>query len=310
MTIKSLLWVSLFSANLISCSPPNPSQGITAVSESPYFLETDSSINVDGVSIRYRDEGQKTAPAIVMVHGFTSSLETWDAVANELKSVYRIIRLDLPGHGLSGKDVTGDYSNARTVDIFSQFLTRLNLQGPTVVGNSLGGLVAWRAAAENSSLIANLVLISPGGFSINGVTEKPVDVPVMVKLYLTKAPTTGIKQATSALYGDPSKLSEKRLKEIEDMMKQAGNGDALVARAAQFTLPAPELDLAKVTVPTLIIWGDKDIMVPPAQGSQFESIMPNAILKSYAGIGHVPQEEAPERLAKDIKDFLTDKATQ
>jgi len=262
MTLRTVVITALLALPFSACSPSTPAPEETSSLTSPYFSSSDTLVTLDGVELRYRDEG------------------------------------------LSGSDASGDYSNPRTVDLLNLFITQLNLDDVTIIGNSLGGLVAWRAALDNEDRIDNLVLISPGGFSINGVTETPVDVPMMVKYYLTKAPAAGVKQATTALYGDPSKLSEARLKVIEDMMKQAGNGEAFVARAGQFTLPAPETDLRKVKAQTLIIWGDKDIMVPPEHGPKFIDSMSNATLKIYEGVGHVPQEEVPARLAADVKAFL------
>jgi len=309
MTLRTVVITALLALPFSACSPSTLTPERASSLTSPYFSSSDTLVTLDGVELRYRDEGSKDAQTIVMVHGFTSSLETWDAIANILKTDYRIIRLDLPGHGLSGSDPSGDYSNRRTIDLLNLLLTQLNLDDVTIIGNSLGGLVAWRAALDNVDTVDNLVLISPGGFSINGVTDTPVDVPTMIKYYLTKAPAAGVKQATTALYGNPSKLSVARLKVIEDMMKQPGNGDAFVARAGQFTLPAPETDLEKIKAKTLIIWGDKDIMVPPEHGPKFIDAMPNAALKTYSGVGHVPQEEVPARLAADIKAFLKDKAS-
>jgi len=310
MKFRSLFLTALLTIGAVSCGSPKTAPVTPSVSDSPYYLAADTMINIDGIDIRYRDEGAKDLPVIVMIHGFTSSLETWDSLVQELRPGYRIIRLDLPGHGLSGQDPTGDYSNERTVELFLKILDELGLENSTIVGNSLGGLIAWRAAQSNPNVISKLVLISPGGFSINGVTEDPVAVPMMVKYYLTKAPSAGVKQATSALYGVPTLLTEDRLTQIEDMMKQPGNGEAFVARAGQFTLPAPDTNLSKVSTPTLIIWGDKDIMVPPSQGPKFLDAMPNASLINYEGIGHVPQEETPSRLAKDIRDFLSVEGTQ
>lgn len=309
MTLKTFLIIGITSAALLSCGNPKKADLQSVTLQSPYFQSTDQIINVDGVEIRLREEGSKDAPAIIMVHGFTSSLETWDALADEFKSDYRVLRFDLPGHGLSGTDPNNDYSNERSVALFHKLIGSLEIEAPIILGNSLGGLVAWRSEVSYPGTASKLILISPGGYPINGVTEKPAAVPMMVKLYLTKAPRAGVKQATTALYGDPSKLSAARVEEIVDMMAQPGNGDALVKRAEQFTLPAPGPDLAKVLAPTLIIWGEKDIMVPVDHGSKFARAMPNAKLLTYEGVGHVPQEEAPKRLARDIREFLSDKAT-
>ena len=309
MNLTSLIIASALVFSLTACGAPQQTEPANTRPTSPYFLAVDKLINVDGVDIRVRDEGAHNAPVLVLAHGFTSSLETWDALAADLQSDYRIIRFDLPGHGLSGSDPTSDYSNKRTVDLVDQLLAALKIDKPTLIGSSLGGLVAWRLAAKHPDAFANLVLLAPGGFSINGVGDAPVDVPVMVQLYLHTAPEAGVAHASAALYGDPEKLTPQRLTEIGDMMRQPGNGAAFVARAGQFTLPDPVADLAKVNVPTLIIWGDKDVMVPPGHGPQFVDALPQARLLTYAGVGHLPHEESPTRLAQDIRDFLSSKDT-
>ena len=247
--------------------------------DSAYFLPQDNIINIEGVQVRYRDEGPRDGRTIVMIHGFTSSLESWDVLTQDLTADFRLIRLDLPGHGLTGPDPQARYTNEETVLFLENFLRAIEVDSPILVGNSLGGLVAWRLAAKSPDMASQLVLLSPGGFSINGVAEDPIEVPILVKLYLTKAPEAGVKQATSALFADSSKLSDARVKQVRDMMLRPGNGDAFVARAASFTLPNPTADLASVQTPTLIIWGDNDIMVPVAQAEEFAAVMPNATVK-------------------------------
>lgn len=273
---------------------------------SPYFRSSDKLIEVDGLTMRYRDEGPKDAATLVMIHGFTSSLESWDALSEALSSDYRIIRLDLPGHGLTGPDEQERYTNEDTVKFIAGFLDELGLETPVIIGNSLGGLTAWRYAASHPYNVQALVLISPGGFSINGVTDDPVDVPVMIKFYLTKAPDAGVKQALEALYGDPEKLPKTRIKSFRDMMQVPGNGEAFVKRAATFTLPDPTQDLKSLSVPTLLLWGDKDIMVPVTHADNFVDAISNAKLTIYESAGHIPQEETPGRVAEDIRAFLAE----
>ncbi len=298
-----LLFSSLACILLTACQPASDAPEFDTA-QSPYFQVNDHLINIEGVALRYRDEGDQAAPAIVMVHGFTSSLETWDALSAELISDYRIIRLDLPGHGLTGPDPQARYTNDETVDILAGFMRALNLENPALLGNSLGGLLSWRYAYKHPSKLKKLILISPGGFSINGVGENPVDVPLMVKFYLTTAPEAGVSQALQALYGDPEKVPEGRMQTFRDMMQVPGNGDAFVQRAAEFTLPAPEKDLSGVSNPTLILWGEKDVMVSVEHADKFQAVMPDAKVIKYEGVGHIPQEEIPLRVAADIRVFL------
>jgi len=304
MRIIWLLVCILSVSILTACGPKNERQALSI--DSPYFLPLDHVLPIDGVNVRYRDEGPKDAETIVMVHGFTSSLETWDALAGELKSDYRVIRLDLAGHGLTGPDPQERYTNDDTVALFEDFLNELDIEGSVHIGNSLGGLISWRLAAQSPELVSKLVLISPGGFSINGVTDKPVEVPAMVQAYLAMAPEAGVKQATRALFADPEKLSAERIEEIGYMMRRDGNGDAFIKRASVFTLPDPLQDLVKVKAPALIIWGDKDAIVPVTHGQKFVDALPNAKLSIYQSTGHVPQEERPVKLSNDIRAFLAE----
>lgn len=294
-----ILWGLIFLGACSATETPTDS-----VIDNPYFLSQDKMVDIDGLKIRYRDEGPQTAETLILVHGFTSSLETWDALANNLKQDFRLIRLDLPGHGLTGADTQKRYSVDETVMFLSHFIDVLEIEKPVLIGNSLGGLVSWRLAAKSPENVSKLVLISPGGFSINGVTEKPVEVPMMLKFYLKNAPLAGVKQATQALFSNPEKLSEERINTIQSMMLYGGNGEAFIERLNVFTLPDPEQDLANVRSPTLIVWGENDSLVPSDHGAKFVKHMPNAELITYPDTGHTPQEEAPEKLAFDIRRFL------
>lgn len=302
MKFPSIVFSVLIFALLTACGAPK--DDAPSAKTSPYFQMQDKLVSVDGLEIRYREEGPKTGQPLILVHGFTSSLESWDLLAADLSSDYRVIRLDLPGHGLTGADPEKRYSVEETAVFLQHFLQALNIENPVIIGNSLGGLVAWRLAALAPESVSKLVLISPGGFSINGVTENPVDVPLMLKVYLKQAPMAGVKQATQALFADPDKLPEDRISEIRDLMLHGENGEAFIHRLEVFTLPDPSQDLAKVTTPTLLIWGEKDVMVPPEHGNRFKQAMPNARLITYPETGHIPQEEAPKQLALDIRKFL------
>ncbi|PHR91763.1 MAG: alpha/beta hydrolase [Robiginitomaculum sp.] len=274
--------------------------------DDPYFTSADRVLEMDGLHVRYRDEGKADAPVLVLIHGFSHSLEGWDGLSAGLTDTYRVVRMDLPGHGLTGPDARARYSNADTVVFVEQFLDALDIKNATLVGSSLGGLVAWRLAQTHPERVDKLVLIAPGGYSINGVTEVPAPVPDMAKYYFTQAPMVAVSAANKALYSDPSKLSEARIIQIQHMMTREGNGEAMLLRAASFTLPEPTADLADVQAPTLLLWGDKDAMVPVAHGEKFVSAMPTAQLIVYENIGHVPHEEIPVQMATDILRFLSE----
>ncbi|WP_203291392.1 alpha/beta fold hydrolase [Maricaulis parjimensis] len=278
-----------------------------AAIESPYWWDAaDQLVDVDGVTARVRIEGPDDAPAIVLVHGFSHSLESWDGWAADLSADYRVIRMDLPGHGLTGPDPQARYSVPQTVDFLAGLMDALEIDQAYLAGNSLGGLVAWRYAVDHADRVQGLVLVSPGGFSINGVTEDPVPVPIGVSFFLTQAPEAMVAAATGALYGDSTRMDPSVPTRVHALMRRDGVGEAMVERLEVFTLPDPEADLARVTAPTLILWGERDAMVPVDHAAQFEAAMPDAQVILYPDLGHVAQEEDPARTLADVRSFLSE----
>lgn len=271
--------------------PPAPSAG-------------ERTVEAAGMSWRVREDGPAGAPAIVLIHGFSHSLESYDGWAEALSDDYRIIRFDLPGHGVTGPHPDSAYSNEDTAAQVAELLDALELDRFVIGGSSLGGLISWRYAAAHPEHVAGLVLVSPGGYSINNVGDEPVEVPLPVQLYLRLAPDAGIRMATQTLYGDPSRLTEERIAQIGQMMRQPGIGEALIARLQQFTLPDPEPLLASIEAPALILWGTADTVVPASHGPRFESVMPDARLVTYDGAGHALMEEYPAETSADVKAFL------
>lgn len=273
--------------------------------DSPWWSQADRLIDVDGVTARVRTEGPADAPVLVMVHGFSYSLESWDAWAADLSADYRVIRMDLPGHGLTGPDPQKRYSVPQTVDFLGNLLDELGLDHVTLIGNSLGGLVSWRLAETRPDLVSRLVLIAPGAYSINGVTENPVPVPMAVSYYLTSAPEVMVGAASAGLFGDATRMDPGLAHRVHDLMQTPGVGEALVERLEVFTLPDPSADLARVQVPALILWGGRDVMIPVAQASQLAGDMPRAELIIYDDLGHILHEEDPARTVADVRAFLS-----
>jgi pimeloyl-ACP methyl ester carboxylesterase len=276
------------------------------VAQSPYFSPDDHIIDLDGQRVRYRDTGPDDALTIIMLHGFTDSLHTWDAVAEVLDDRFRILRPDLPGHGLSGPAPDDDYSNAALIRFVGKFTEAVDAQTPVLMGNSLGGLAAWRFAAENPERVSGLVLLAPGGVPYNGIGDTPLPVPAMLKFYLNQAPEAGVRTALSAMHADPARVSNADITQYRDLMRQSGNADAFIARAAQFTLPNPADDMTKVTVPTHIIWGVQDVMLPVDQADQFAAHMRNVTILRLDGVGHLPQSEAPERVVETLQTLVAE----
>ncbi len=288
------IWLLMFRGG---SGDPVPAASI----ESPYWSEADRLVEVDGMMARVRVEGPEEAPVLVLVHGFSFSLESWDDWAADLSADYRVVRMDLPGHGLTGPDPEQRYSVSETVDFLAGVMDALEIERAHLVGNSLGGLVAWRYAADHGERVETLVLLAPGGFSINGVTEEPVEVPMAVSFYLNQAPEAMVAAASRGLFGDPARMSADLPGRVHALMQ--GNGPALVQRLGVFTLPDPQADLARVDAPVLLLWGERDAMVPVAHAALFEAALPRSQTVLYPDLGHVVHEEAPARTLADVRAF-------
>ncbi|MEM7741182.1 MAG: alpha/beta hydrolase [Pseudomonadota bacterium] len=269
---------------------------------SPHLMPEDRFVDVAGTTIRVRDEGPKDAPTLLMLHGFTFSLESWNDVADDLVGEFRVVRYDLLGHGLSGPDPQKRYAPHERASFLGEVIETLDLKDPVLLGNSLGGLVSWRFAANHPDDARALVLVSPGAFPFNGVGNEPAPVPSTVRFFLHYPNQATVRATFDSVYGGGTVPSEERVDTTLAMMR--GNGDAYVASLEEFTLPDPEADLMKLTAPTLIIWGSEDALISPSDGPKMTALIANARLLTYPGVGHVAQEEMPARLAQDIREFL------
>ncbi len=262
-------------------------------------------MTVAGIRLHLRDTGPKDAPAIILLHGFGSSLLTWEAWARSLSADYRVIRFDLPGFGLTGADPTGDYTDARTLKVISALMDALGLPRATLVGNSMGGRFAWEFAAEYPARVNKMVLISPDGFASPGIEYgKKTDVPAMARLLPYVLPTAMLRMNLVPSYGDPTRLTDDIVARYRDMLLAPGVRRAIIARMEQVVLHDPVPVLRGVRTPTLLLWGEKDGMIPFSNAADYRAALPDSTLVALPGLGHVPMEEAPDISLAPVRAFL------
>lgn len=274
--------------------------------EARYFDGQSSYVEVDGLRLHVRDSGPKGAPAVILLHGFGSSLHTWEPWAQALSPRFRVIRVDLPGAGLTGADPANDYSDARAVRVLTTLMNRLNVSRASVIGNSIGGRIAWRLAAVHPERVEKLVLISPDGYASPGFAYgAPPEVPAALDLMRHVLPQWLLRMNLAPAYGDPSRLSDDTLARYHDLMRAPGVRAAMLARMGQTVLEPPEPWLRKIAAPTLLLWGEEDAMIPIANAQDYLSAVPDAVLVSLPGLGHVPFEEAPAIALAPVAVFLS-----
>jgi len=223
-------------------------------------------VELEGMRVHYRDEG--SGPPLLLIHGTSSSLHTWDAWTESLASHRRVVRLDLPGFGLTGPAPDHDYRAARFARMAVALLDHLQIPQADVAGNSLGGRVAVELALANPERARRLVLVDAAGLS--GQTPPPIfrlaQTPVLNQLLTVISPRFLVRRNVEQVYGDPSRTTDALVDRYHAMLLRAGNRRALVDR---FTGPRdPDLDdrLDEIHAPTLLLWGALDTWIPLSFG--------------------------------------------
>ena len=278
-----------------------------AALEAEYSARPADFLTVAGLRLYVRDTGPRGAPVVILLHGFGASLQTWDAWAAILQTRMRVIRFDLPGFGLTGADPSGDYSDARTVAVLGALMDTLDVRRASLIGNSLGGKIAWNFAAEHPDRVEKLVLVSPDGFASPGFEyDKPAEMPAMMRLLPYVLPTPMVRMTLAPAYADARKLTPALLRRYRDMMLAPGVRQAMLARMAQVRLRHPEPALRRITAPTLLLWGQRDAMIPPSNAADYLREIPDCRLAALPSLGHVPQEEAPVESLAPVQAFLED----
>lgn len=265
-------------------------------------------LEVDGLSIHYQDTGRPDAPVLMLLHGFGSSLQTWNAWVPQLARDYRVIRLDLPGFGLTGATPTRDYSEARDVATLQHFADRLGLTGFSVIGHSLGGKMAWSLAAAEPERVKALVLMAPDGFAPPELWgTKPYEVPVVMGLMKYSLPKPLVHQFVGAAFSDPESLTESMVDRYHDMLRAPGVRQAILDRGQQTIYTNPMARLQQIRAPTLLLWGEDDRMIPSSQEASYAQVLQRSHTVVLPNLGHVLQEERPEVGLEQVKAFLSDR---
>ncbi len=261
-------------------------------------------VDVDGMSVHYRDEG--SGPPIVLLHGTGASLHTWDTWAAALSGDRRVVRFDMPGFGLTGPQPDGDYRIDAYVDLVDHVTKRLGLEHFALAGNSLGGQIAWRFAVRHPEAVTALVLVDAAGYPR---TVKPPlvfrlgRIPVISSLMGHLDPHVLVESTLKKTYGDPTRVTPDLIERYYELSLRPGNRAAFGARTA---LPFEDrtADVAELHMPTLILWGAKDRLIPVSDAQRFAADIPGSTLRIYDDLGHVPMEEDGERTVADVRVFL------
>jgi len=273
--------------------------------EAKYFDSDSRYVEVDGIRLHVRDGGKRDGPPVLMLHGFGSSLHTWEPWARALGDDHRVIRLDLPGSGLTGADPARDYGDERATRLIASLLDRLGVSRTSVIGNSIGGRIAWRFAATYPDRVDRLVLVAPDGYASPGFAYGVApSVPAVFRLLPWVLPKAMLRMNLAPAYGNPDNLADDVLARYHDLMRAPGVRGAVIERTEQTVLQPPEPWLAKIAAPTLLVWGERDAMIPVANAQDYLRAIRGSELVVLPALGHVPFEEAPDASLPAVRAFL------
>ena len=270
-------------------------------------------IEVRGQLVHLRDVGPRADPApLVLLHGTGASLHTWDGWEARLKASKRVIRLDLPGFGLTGP-FTGQYArDDYRGDTYARFvldvLDALHVARATIGGNSLGGEVAWRAATLAPERFDKLILVDASGYAFTP-DEIPIGfriarVPLLKRIGEHLLPRALVAASLRSVYGDPSRISDELVDRYFELTLREGNRRALALRLQQLESGEHAARIKTLALPTLVLWGGRDRLVPPANAQRFAADIRGAQLVVFDDLGHLPHEEDPAHTVAAVAEFL------
>ncbi len=266
-------------------------------------------IALDGMQVHLRDEGARDDPEpIVLLHGTSASLHTWEGWVRVLKAGHRVISVDLPGFGLTGPAPDGRYDIAAYARFVVDLLDALQVQRAVLAGNSLGGYVAWKTGVDHPQRVSRLILVDAAGYAFAPesvplgfrLAQSPALAPLMAHLL----PRGMIESSVRNVYGDPSRVTAELVDRYYELTLRAGNRAALFARFGQTRSGEFERQVVQVKQPTLILWGGRDRLIPPEYARRFRQDIAGSTLVMFDALGHVPQEEDPAATVAAVRTFL------
>jgi pimeloyl-ACP methyl ester carboxylesterase len=303
--VGAALVVLVGTFTLLNWAPDRPASELAARWAGPpsTFLE------LAGLRVHLRDEGPRDDPMpIVLLHGTSASLHTWDGWVAALAPARRVVRVDLPGFGLTGPAPDGDYRIERYVGFITALLDGLGIERCVLAGNSFGGWIAWETALAEPGRVAALILVDSAGYPLESesvpIGFRIARMPLLNRLMEVTLPRGVVESSLRNTYGDPSRVTPGLVDRYYELTLREGNRAALARRFADARPSDRIARLAELQVPTLILWGGRDRLIPTAYGEQFRRDIQGSRLVVFPELGHVPHEEDAAATVAAVRSFL------
>lgn len=255
-------------------------------------------ITIDENKIRYLDS-ETSGNTMVLIHGLGASAERWEYVIPYFQKHFRVVVPDLIGFGYSDKPLV-DYTTEFFTEFLKKFLDKMAVSNPIIVGSSLGGQITAEYTLNNNDSVQKLILVSPSGVIKNSTPA--LDAYVMAALYPNQDTA---KNAFEMMSGASKEIDPKIIEGFVERMqlpnaKMAFMSTLLGLKNSQIITEK----LSSITVPTMVIWGELDPVIPVKYADSFVSRIRDCRFYRMDACGHTPYVEEPGKFVKIVMDFL------
>jgi len=272
----------------------------------------DRFVAVDGFNMRYQVKGDPGGMPLILLHGFASSIVTWYRNMDDLARGQRVYAIDLKGWGLTDKPTEGDYSMVAQAHHVRSFMRAMQIERAAIVGHSMGGAIAVHMAVEYPAATSGIVLIDPAGargFPYLWIVSRLMDVPPVRRWASLIAQYTITNESLLSFgmpraYYNPDNLTHEMKRALLQPYRTHGFIDALINLTRDTRHSRLNGRAAQVNCPALIIWGENDAVVPPADGQYFLNEIPDSKLIVLPKAGHLPHEERAADVNRLIREFV------
>jgi len=261
-----------------------------------------------GMRVHYTDEGNRIGRTLILVHGFAASVHAWRPWIERLAGDYRLVAIDLPGHGLTQTPKNYNATLEGNAALVDALATELGIRNFVLAGNSMGGAVSIAYAKAYPDKLDGLVLVDaagrpgdksgPPGFVM--LFNNPVG-RWFIKLFDPRLfATGGLKSA----YHDEALVTDKVVERYVDLAMAEGHRDVLLTQRSQANPPWTPADFHAIRIPTLVMAGEDDALIPAENSRAIAAAIPGAKLILYPDAGHLPMEQLPDETTRDLRAFI------
>jgi pimeloyl-ACP methyl ester carboxylesterase len=264
----------------------------------------------EGTRAHLRDRGPRNAPVLVLIHGSNASLYTWEPWVKRLSDRFRVITLDLPGHGLTGAVPNRDYTQESMVKFIEEVAGKLGLNRFAIGGNSMGGRASVLFTIQHPERVTHLVLVDSGGLPTKQVEPTPLSyrlmgIPIANRLLLHITPRSLVVDGLNSAIVHKDIITDEMIDRYWDFIRMDGTRQATITRGRIRDKRIRD-DIPNIKAPTLILWGEDDRTIPVEAAYAFHAAIAGSKLIVYPNTGHIPQEEVADQSASDVRAFLSE----